>query len=1018
MISLHGEQDYFMKKYTFSFDIGYASIGWSVVSVDDAVTTGPVVEGTGVVLFPSDDCLASARRTNRRMRRTIRSRRVRIARIGAILEHYGVITPQERKLPGLGMPFHLAARAIRGLHKLTGVELWHVLRWYAHNRGYDGNSQWRCTPDNNDADEDIAKVEAAKAKMAELGTSTMAETVSLILGTDPSNPVACLGQVSYKSLNIAFPRDVVEREVRKLVENSGVCQEIVELILGSACEHRDALAACGVRFPLRYFGSVLFGQLIPRFDNRIIARCPITWAETYQAALSAGDNEQQARKSAEKYAKVPKADCSEFYEYRFARILSNIRVEGDPINADTRLILMEEARQNGKFTKGAFIKRVESLVGSKNHNLRNYFQIVPDSEKSLIVVPSSDKERASGRAPYARPVLRRVVQECLRGEDSTRPAFSLSHPDGEKKAIDGVLYCLQNPESMVCKLQALRPIDQQTNNHLVRHRMLIFDRLLSDMITHYTGDKASAVARCCVEVGRELKSFSGMTAKQIQIELNERLRHFKKAEKMLKEHENELASMHVSITAGLIRKCRIAMDLNWKCPYTGKEYGLLDLPHLDRDHIIPFASRQTNALSALVLTWPEVNKMKGKRTGVEFVREFAGKQVEGKENLSIMTEKRYLDFVKKLDVKGAPDDQARKKKRKSLLLVEDMPKKGEPSSLGFTEGQLTQSSQLMKIAVQVAKKRLKNAVVSAIPGRITAEVRKSWDLTGSLVDACPDVVDPVTNKLRDKDAIRNITHLHHALDACVLALIPHLVPAGTNGLIWQALVQRHLNEATVEKLRKLPESCHFLIDTRHGIALRDVPEHVRLSVASGLLEKRIVTHVPADMSGARFDQNYKRILSVEGDSVTIDVDGKTKNVSISSVVGALPCSKLSHIKAALKVSKNYAVALDPSIEVIPHLQVYKKLCHLKRLNDGKPVRLLKKGQLIRVFNHKTPSRNRIWRVSSIKSNSKGPALDLQIPESAESSSKTCAANWINVELKSLMKIGLAILSTSYIGFSE
>ena len=423
----------------------------------------PTVVGTGVVLFGADSCLASKRREFRRMRRTIRSRRKRIERIGAILQHYGIITEAERRAPGHPAPFFLAAQTLQGLHKLTGLEIWHILRWYAHNRGYNGNALWK-----RDADTEDAKREtAAKELMAKMGTNTMAETIVAMLGlnTQQSGADFTVNTPKYKGQTYAFPRNVVECEVRTILTHSSLTPEITELILGDVTDNRQSLLNCGIKYPLRYKGSTLFGQLLPRFDNRIIARCPITWATTYRQALSEGKDETQAKKLADKFAKVPNANTPEFYDYRFARILANIRIESKPLNAATRQELMKQAHQVGRFTKTEFIKLVESLHPGKTHNLRNYFELVPDAEKALVIVPSEKKHQTTGRAPYARPILRQVTEEILRGEDATKPALSLEHPDGEAKARDGILYCLLNPESEVAKIQANRTIEQQTNQH-------------------------------------------------------------------------------------------------------------------------------------------------------------------------------------------------------------------------------------------------------------------------------------------------------------------------------------------------------------------------------------------------------------------------------------------------------------------------------------------------------------------------------------------------------------------------
>ncbi len=1009
-----------MNKLTFSFDLGYASIGWSALQGDPQVE----VLGTGVVLFPKDDCLASHRRAYRRQRRTIRSRRQRIDRIGRILEHHGIITPEQRLQPGHPAPFWLAARALTGKIRLSGMEVWHLMRWYAHNRGYDGNSLWAGARAAVEEDEeDTKKVEAAKDKMKQTGSSTMAETVVKLLGLSLDGNQSSMK--AYKTLDMAFPREVVKREVARLMEKSEVPQHVVDLILDDVHEHREELAACGVRFPRRFAGSVLFGQLVPRFDNRIIARCPITWAREYIQAKEEGADEKAAKARADKYAKVPNAHCKEFYEYRFARILCNIRVEGKPLGADMRRRLMDLAREQGKFTATSFKKAVKELIGDAKSNLYNFFQIHPDSDKALIVVPSSEKERASGRAPYARPVLRQVVEEVLRGEDPTRAAMSLTHPDGEAKAQDGVLYSLLDPESEVSRIQAKRRVEDMSNNHLVRHRMLIFKRLLRDMVKKYAGGDPDTVGQICIEVGRELSEFSGKTAKEIAAELGNRMKHFHSAVKRLEQDAPDLP-----LNAGLIRKCRIAMDLGWTCPFTGQKYGAYDLPKLEREHVIPHANRNSNALASLVLTWPEVNRMKGKRTGLQFVKEEGGHEVPGRPNISIVTEAWYKKFVEKLDTKGAPDDYKRKKRRKQMMLVDTLSAKTtKEEGLGFTDGMMTQSSQLMKIAGHVAKGVCPNVRIVMIPGAVTAAVRASWNAWGLLAQVCPDVVDPETGTLRDKEAIRGITHLHHAVDACMLGLILLLIPAGANGVVWQALAMRRLPAEQVQKLRELIAKSCLRIDNENRVHLQDLPEAVKESFVRALREERVVTHVPADMSGARLEETTWGVRRVEngvaslrqrsrtnedGKRVTAIKQGSKYNESVSKLVGVSPTSKskLQDIKGARIIAENYGVALTEHPVVIPHHNVYKRLAELRRINKA-AFMVLRVGDLIRVATHKSAFRNRVWRIASAKNNKTGVALDLQLPISARSAAVTHPDNWINVKLSSLLKSGLKLLSTSY-----
>jgi len=149
-----------------AFDVGHSSIGWAVLQ---SGTVAPPVSGKGdlsinllgcgVVTFPADDCLAIDRRNKRRQRRNIRSRKQRIQRMENLLVAMNVmpgVKQQHQKGKGnkrgegkgFSYPWLLAARLLaateaeREKHLLTWSELWDVLRWYAHNRGYDGNLRW------------------------------------------------------------------------------------------------------------------------------------------------------------------------------------------------------------------------------------------------------------------------------------------------------------------------------------------------------------------------------------------------------------------------------------------------------------------------------------------------------------------------------------------------------------------------------------------------------------------------------------------------------------------------------------------------------------------------------------------------------------------------------------------------------------------------------------------------------------------------------------------------------------
>lgn len=519
-----------------------------------------------------------------------------------------------------------------------------------------------------------------------------------------------------------------------------------------------------------------------------------------------------------------------------------------------------------------------------------------------------------------------------------------------------------------------------------------------------------------------------MTAKQIASELNSRLKDFKVAVAYLEKHAPQLEQ-----NGGIIRKCRIAMDLNWQCPFTGEKYDAYDLPKLEREHIIPYATRNTNALHALVLTYPEVNRMKGKRTARQFIADNEGKQVDGKANLSLFTLRRYDEFVEKLDTRGHPDDARRKRARKALLATTDF----EDKELGFTEGQLTQSSHLMKLAMGALKLKLPKAAIDPIPGPVTSEIRKAWKLVGTLSQACPEVIDSNGDVLPKND-IRGLTHLHHALDAATLALASHYFPLQSRGQdqkgkIWQALLKRQRTEEEKKFLRELGIFVTYgrLRRDKDGnpyeekdVRLADLKPEVKNALAHSLAECRVMQHLPADRSGAKAELTTWGVVGTEGEGEDARVtlrqrtskveDGKrvlemkSREERAGKLLGTNPKNgngKLKDVKGAMIIGENYGLALDPEPVVIPFHDVQQRLLEIRAANGGRPVRVLRNGMMIRVSNW--PGKNGIWRILSCKASMK---LDLAKPQEIK-------ASWREVLIPSLLVRGLDILPRCYTGYS-
>lgn len=1017
------------------------------------------------------------------MRRNIRATRKRIANLRKLLLHLGVLDRASLEAPGHAAPHVLAARALLAEGpSLSWQQIWHILRWYAHNRGYDGNARWSRQEENV---EDTEKEKAARLLMHKHGTQTMAETVCAVLGIDPGSDRICSAQ-PFKTFNAAFPRKVVRDEVLAILrKHLGHLPKLDEAFIESTVQQSEnspgwkSIPVPDIQLPKRYSGGLLFGQLVPRFDNRIISVCPISgW-------------------------KVPKKSSRDFLKYRWAMLLAGIKADGCSLSAKHRRTIHKEMHKRGRLTPTELCQLVEELTGTTHTNIRATFEIHPDSGDALVLdpvtalcekasrppnakaifdlslfwphLPAAVQKRAqgrwrkgrivnlawlreqllreqgnpdaldhaidnswradqarknphfltrdhliskpikpvfpSGRAPYSRPVMRKVVAFVLRTN---------RHPT----EVGGPIY--RSPE--VLKSERERPLTAQTNNHLIRHRLLILERLTKDIIKQYAKGDAATITDIVIEVARDLQEFSGLDSKAMAAELTKRISHFKSAVKYLEEHAPDLP-----LTGSLIRKCRIAMDMNWQCPFTGRRFDAIDLPAMEREHIIPYADRPTNALDAQVLTFDWVNRLKGKRTAMRFILDMS-------DDDRFMTPKNYRAFVEKLPLVKKeiyPEDHRRQAARKRWLTLEEY--NGVERS--FTQGELTQTSHLNRLSQRQIERIFTDPAsgectvrIHALPGQVTAEARKAWDLLGTLVPACPECQG------KTKTEIREITHLHHALDAATLGLIHHYLPGrlsgqreNEKGTLWRALLQRNKSEDDMALLLRTGV-CRRTERTDHNGAkqgdcrLADLPPSIKNQLAARLAECRVVQHIPADQSGAMLELNPWRVLEIKGDpdnpktevvilqkSTTVEngrrvYEYKKKIERSGKLIGLKP-GKLHKNKAVLIISENYGIALCQEPQIIQHHKVPHRIAEIRSSTKGKVLPILRKGMLIRILSN--PPRNQqnysgVWRVESCKDNKGGIAIDIVRPAYTKAVNKV---KWsgMNKNIGHFIKAGLQIL---------
>ncbi len=242
-----------------------------------------------------------------------------------------------------------------------------------------------------------------------------------------------------------------------------------------------------------------------------------------------------------------------------------------------------------------------------------------------------------------------------------------------------------------------------------------------------------------------------------------------------------------------IVKYKCWLEQKYRSPYTGEMISLAKLfTHAyEIEHVIPQSRYFDDSFSNKVICEAEVNKLKDRQLGFEFIKNHKGEKVQLSQGgtVEILSIEAYEKFVK--------DNYSNNRTKMKKLLMDDIPD-------GFIERQLNDSRYISKLV----KGLLSNIVREKLPngdyeqeavsknliscnGSITDRLKKDWGLT----DVWNSIVLPRfkrLNELTGKDVFtavsaegheipamplelqkgfskKRIDHRHHAMDAITIA---------------------------------------------------------------------------------------------------------------------------------------------------------------------------------------------------------------------------------------------------------
>ncbi len=514
----------------------------------------------------------------------------------------------------------LRAKLLRG-ESLQGWQVYKAVRSAIQRRGYDPNPAWtgRSSSGGEAESGGNAKDKEEAAEMAKRLCAYNEALEKMAAGRtqfqfpcfleawrlglwSPDKPDAFALRIDHnasparnrerpETLAIVPPRELVEAEVKALLEAAG---RLFPKLAGKADEiiHGPGARRYASFFPelrkahgLKQGGPNdrlgILGQLIPRFDNRIIAKCSLIPRFNVCKA--------QIRKGAQG---MPHPDSLLVAEVTFLMKLKNMRV----VRLDKTVTGLTAAEIRSVFEDPKRTATKFSLTATQWRKVCSGFGAHPAPGHLEVTAPSE-----GGRSRFCRPALRILKALILSGEAPTvaheRELKALNgNTDPKKGLVPADLKFLRRmgdtwdtlyvPDQKFDALLALRAeqgrdaaisaLIGDVKDPIVRHRLNALKGRLVELERTY-GEPSEVV----LEFVRD--DFMGEKAKKaLQKFQNERAEARKKARSQLTAMGGEQARRNAL-------KLELLMAQGFQCLYTGENLPQTELDSLEIEHIVPRA---------------------------------------------------------------------------------------------------------------------------------------------------------------------------------------------------------------------------------------------------------------------------------------------------------------------------------------------------------------------------------------------------------------------------------------------
>ena len=249
----------------------------------------------------------------------------------------------------------------------------------------------------------------------------------------------------------------------------------------------------------------------------------------------------------------------------------------------------------------------------------------------------------------------------------------------------------------------------------------------------------------------------------------------------------------IKIKKSELERYRLWLEQRYQSPYTGKYIKLSDLFNREKyeiEHVFPQERITLDAQYNKVISETEVNKIKGAKTGYQFIVES-----NGTKRIYCSAHGREIDILDKTSYEMLVEKNFAGRK-KEILLSQEIPD-------SFTNSQLNNARYISKMAMKLlsnivredGEDDFRSKHVLPLTGMVTTQLKKDWrlndawnkliqprfvrlneltnsNLFGSYenIDGHDVFINRVPEELEKDFEKKRIDHRHHAMDALTVAL--------------------------------------------------------------------------------------------------------------------------------------------------------------------------------------------------------------------------------------------------------